>query len=70
MQGLLEQVAPVSGPFDGLAHEPRRHGVRRCVSCHLDAPAGRMPPLDRDRPGPARRSRKTAPRHGWAVARA
>jgi hypothetical protein len=34
----------VSGLFDGLAHEPRRHGVRWCVSCPLDAPAGRMPP--------------------------
>jgi hypothetical protein len=34
-----------SGPFDGLAHEPRRHGVRWCVSCPLNAPAGRGPPL-------------------------
>jgi hypothetical protein len=33
-----------SGPFDGLAHEPRQHGVRWYVSCPLDASAGRTPP--------------------------
>ena len=38
-----------SGPFDGLAHGPRRHGVRCCVPCSLDAPAGRMPQVTRVR---------------------
>jgi hypothetical protein len=36
-------VGAVSCLFDGLAPEPRRHGVRRCVSWFLDAPAGRTP---------------------------
>ena len=29
-----------SGPFDGLAHEPRRHGVQLACVGFLDAPAG------------------------------
>jgi hypothetical protein len=40
---LSSWPAAASDLFDCLAHEPRRRGVRRSVSCPLDAPAGRTP---------------------------
>jgi hypothetical protein len=38
--GASHILLVASGSFDGLAHEPRRHGVQPACVVSLDAPAG------------------------------
>jgi hypothetical protein len=65
--GCHRQPCGGTAPFDGLAHEPRRHGVRRRVSC--PGHPGGLDAAPSPRPAATAASLTTTPPACWAFPR-